>query len=140
MKSQKIRNQDCSYYLCLKIEGSGSRTNGSGSGRPKKKRIRIRNTATTFYREKIMRRVPRKLAWRPACQLEWREWRPLPWPHPYRPAPPRTHERPGPRRTQKTLNVSLFSNVRSVNHSPPGGGFGSVILLLRIRMRIRFWI
>ncbi len=94
------------------ILGSGSRprTNGSGTGRPKNIRNRIRNTATTLYREKIMRWVPRKLAWRPACPLEWREWRPRPWPPPYRPAPPRSHERPGPTRTQKTFNVYSFSN------------------------------
>jgi hypothetical protein len=31
-KSQNSRNQCFSYYVCLKIEGSGSLTNGSGFG------------------------------------------------------------------------------------------------------------
>ncbi len=65
-------------------------------------------TLLPITEKKIMRGLPRKLAWRRACQLEWREWRPLPWPPPYRPAPHRNHERPGPTRTQKTFNVYSF--------------------------------
>ncbi len=50
-ESQNSRIQDCSYYFCMMIEGSGSRagsgsiplTSGSGSGRPKN--TWIRNTA-----------------------------------------------------------------------------------------------
>ncbi len=46
-ESQNSRNQGFSYYLCMKIEGSGSipLTNGSGSGRLKNMWIRISNTA-----------------------------------------------------------------------------------------------
>ncbi len=48
IKSQS-RNQCCSYYFCLMIEGSGSvsLTNGTGTGRPKNIWIRIRNLPGT---------------------------------------------------------------------------------------------
>jgi hypothetical protein len=103
----------------IDVSGSGPRTNRSEFGRPKNIRIRIRNTATTFYREKIMRRAPRELAWRRACQLEWREWRPLSWPPPCRPAPPRNHEMPAP--TKYTFHVFRLALIGFVNNWPPGG-------------------
>ncbi len=92
-------------------EPGGPKTYGSGSA-----------TLQLPFTEKIMRRVPQKLAWRRACQLEWREWRPLPWPPPYRPAPPRNHERPAP--TQYTFHVFRLALIGFVNNWPPGGWSG----------------
>jgi hypothetical protein len=55
-KSQNSRNQGCSYYFCLMIEGSASvpltLTYGSGSRRPKNLRV-LRNTGGLVSRRYI---------------------------------------------------------------------------------------